>query len=192
MSQKRAYREKDSAFDMRCRIQHAELLPESNLYPRSMIVMLKLLGCREVQKVCKAQHSIARAIVTMSVHIVSIQVQYTCIAATRWRSLPASLHSCNIMYLFCHLCHQSAASHFVLSAAQQVQQHVCIKECTKFDWLDTTEYADNLDKCCKICLEPRFEERRTAAGRTVIVPRKVYYDLGVQHVLQHQFFTNST
>jgi hypothetical protein len=71
----------------------------------------------------------------------------------------------------------------------EVQVHVCVDECCSFDHLPRKEYKRHVDDKCLKCGQLRFEFKQTSSGRR-IVPRKFYYDLGVESIIRDQLFTD--
>jgi hypothetical protein len=53
----------------------------------------------------------------------------------------------------------------------EVEQHVCVNDCCKFNKLQPSQYRDAVDQKCKVCGERRFDIKMTARKER-LVPRK--------------------
>eukprot|EP00882_Tetradesmus_deserticola_P007756 GHRQ01008166.1.p1 GENE.GHRQ01008166.1~~GHRQ01008166.1.p1 ORF type:complete len:392 (+),score=63.85 GHRQ01008166.1:1269-2444(+) len=71
----------------------------------------------------------------------------------------------------------------------EVEQHVCVNDCCKFNKLKPNQYRGALRQKCPVCKELRFNTKMTARGDRIL-PRKVYYDFGLEKVIREKFFTD--
>jgi hypothetical protein len=44
----------------------------------------------------------------------------------------------------------------------EIEQHVCVNDCCKFDKLQPRQYRERRHEKCSVCQEPRFQVRRTS------------------------------
>jgi hypothetical protein len=73
----------------------------------------------------------------------------------------------------------------------KVQQHVCVNDCHRFPWLDSRQYRQHQYDHCPCCKERRFEIKETPSGSR-LVPRKVFYDFGLDNIIRDRMFTDPT
>jgi hypothetical protein len=66
-----------------------------------------------------------------------------------------------------------------------------VNDCCKFDWLASKDYKHHLNERCPKCNELRLETHATSRGMRIL-PRKVFYDLGVRDVIRDKMFTDLT
>ena len=65
-------------------------------------------------------------------------------------------------------------------APAEIEQHVCVNDCERFDHLPPSQYAAHRDQCCSTCGQRRFCERGSR-----LAPRKRFWHFGLARGLLH-------
>lgn len=108
-----------------------------------------------------------------------------------WRGVlrPAAgrLHSCTwpAVQLFEACCTPSIPHPQVCGVPlpAEIEQHVCVNDCERFDPLPPSQYAAHRDQCCSKCGQRRFCERGSR-----LAPRKRFWHFGLPRALRHLFY----
>jgi hypothetical protein len=66
---------------------------------------------------------------------------------------------------------------------KKYEKHVCVNDCVKFDDVPPARYAQRAQEECPVCQSSRF-----VTGRgSLLVPRKVYYEVAVEEAIRSLF-----